>query len=270
MSQKIGLALGGGGARGAAHIGVLHVLEEQKIPIDLIVGTSAGSIIGAFYAYGYSLDQIQEIFAKSKMSSLRYFRFLRKGMFSAKSIEKSCEKLIGDVQFGELSKKMAAVATDLKSGETVVLQEGLVKKALSASSAFLPRFAPVEIGSYLLVDGGVLSNVPVNAARELGADIIIAVDLGSVPLDERRLNIISILGRAADIMIRKITDTELAGADVIIRPDVDEFPIFDFRHCEQLVQKGREAAQAAIPALKQTLAITHLPDDISACRDSES
>ncbi|MFC1713546.1 patatin-like phospholipase family protein [Candidatus Poribacteria bacterium] len=253
MPQKIGLALGGGGARGAAHIGILYELEEHNIPIDLIAGTSVGSIIGAFYAHGQSLDKMRDIFSKIRMGGLRYFRFFHKGIFSAKSVEKFCEKAIGNVQFGELPIQMAAVATDLRSGESVILQEGSVKKALSASSAFLPYFAPVEMDGYLLADGGILSNVPVDFARKLGADTIIAVDLGSVPMG--RSNIISIAGRAVDVMIRKITDNALSHADVVIKPDIEHFPIFDFKHCDELIQIGRETTREVIPAIKEILAI---------------
>ena len=251
MSPKIGLALGGGGARGAAHIGVLYELEEHNIPIDLIVGTSVGSIIGAFYAHGQPLDEMRDIFSKVRMGGLRYFRFFHKGIFSARSVEKSCGRILGDIQFSELSIPMAAVATDLKSGESVILQEGPVKKALSASSAFLPYFAPVEMDGYLLADGGILGNVPVHSACKLGADIVIAVDLGSVPMG--RTNIISILGRAADVMIKKLTDNALSHADVIIKPDIEHFPIFDFKHCDELIQRGREAARGVMPAIKERL-----------------
>lgn len=255
MSSKIGLALGGGGARGAALIGVLYELEENKIPIDLIVGTSIGSIIGAFYAYGQPLEKMQSMFSNIRLGGLRHFRFLNKGIFSAKSVEKSCEEVLGDIQFGELSIRMAAVATDLKLGKSMILQNGPVKKALSASSAFLPYFAPVEMDGHLLADGGILSNVPVDIARELGSDTVIAIDLGSVPMAQKRPNIISIAGRAVDIMIRKITDNEIGRADVVIRPDIDHFPIFDFSHCDELNQLGRKAAQEAMPAIKKMLAL---------------
>lgn len=251
-NPKIGLALGGGGARGAAHIGVLEELEREQIPIDLIVGTSVGSIIGAFYAYGFPLDKLREIFAKSRLGSLPSFRFLHKGVFSAKFIEKSCGKYIGNVQFRELSIPMAAVAADLKSGESVILQKGTVKKAASASSAFLPHFTPVEIDGRLLIDGGVLSNVPVDATRKLGAEVVIAVDLGSILITEAELNVMSILFRSIDIIIRKITDEELTRADVVIKPDIDQFP-FDFKLCDEFFHRGREAARKAMPAIKGIL-----------------
>jgi len=257
MPQKVGLALGGGGARGAAHIGVLYELEEHNIPIDLIVGTSVGSIIGAFYAHGQPLDKMRDIFSKVRMGGLRYFRFFHKGIFSAKSVEKSCERVLGDIQFSDLSIQFAAVATDLKAGQSVILQEGPVKKALSASSAFVPYFAPVEMDGYLLADGGILSNVPVYATRELGTDTVIAVDLGSVPMG--RTNIISIAGRAADVMIKKLTDNALSHADVVIKPDIEHFPIFDFKHCDELIQIGRETTRAAMPAIKEIIAVHSSP-----------
>lgn len=249
--RKIGLALGGGGARGAAHIGVLHELEKQKVPIDLIVGTSSGSIIGAFYAYGLPLARIREIFSRMRLGSLLYFRFLITGIYSSKFIERSCGKYIGDVDFSDLKIPMAAVATDLNSAESVILQEGLVKRAISASSAFPLYFTPVEMDGRLLIDGGVLSNVPVDAVRRLGAEIVIAVDLGSVAISQERLNLTSILQRSADIMIRKMTDDSLSRADIVIKPEIEQFPVFDLKYFSEFVQRGKEAAQKAMPLINQ-------------------
>ncbi|MFQ6033884.1 MAG: patatin-like phospholipase family protein [Candidatus Bipolaricaulia bacterium] len=180
----IGLVLSSGGARGAAHTGVLKVLAERRIPIDTIVGTSMGAMVGGVYAAGVSTERIEEEWLKTDiMRVARSFlpTFPLHGWSSGSTLYRALQSLVGDARIEELPLKFAAVATDIETGEEVVIQEGLLVDAIRASSSVPGLFVPVELDGRFLVDGGLVNPLPVDVARRLGAEIVIAVDVGYYP-----------------------------------------------------------------------------------------
>jgi NTE family protein len=180
----IGLALSSGGARGAAHTGVLKALEEHHIPIDIIVGTSMGAMVGGVYAAGVSIERIEEEWLKTdivRVAKSFFPTFPLHGWSSGSSIYRALQSLVGDAKVEELPIKFAAIATDIETGEEVVIQEGLLVDAIRASSSVPGLFVPAELKGRFLVDGGLVNPLPVDVARRLGADVVIAVDVGYYP-----------------------------------------------------------------------------------------
>ena len=180
----VGLALSGGGARGLAHIGVLKVLDREGIPVDLLAGTSAGGVVAALRALGMSPGEMEErgfwLGRWRNLVQLVDRADSRMGLFSAQKVADLLHRHFGDKTFADLDIPLALVAVDLETGEEVVLQEGLVLDGLRATTAYPGVFEPVRIGERLLVDGGVLNNLPCDVARSMGADVVIAVDIGVV------------------------------------------------------------------------------------------
>ena len=258
--MKIGLALGGGGARGIAHLGVWQRLQELGIPIHCVAGTSIGAIAGAIIAAG----RVDEALAWCEMSSwkklpgLIFDRPTTKALLSGRRVEKKLRQIIAAETFADLSMPYAAVATDLNTGEAVVMQEGNLISAVRASMSFSGVFSPVEREGRVLVDGGLVNPLPVSACRALGADVVIAVDVN--PLDDpatakpfRKLHIMGVLFKTIGIFNYEITRRELADnkPDVLIRPDVGQVLALDFRHVEPLVAIGRQAVdEGVVEALK--------------------
>jgi NTE family protein len=273
VSTVVGLALGGGGARGLAHLGVLRVLEANNLPVHRIAGTSMGAIIGALYASGVSLDTLEtEARQGGKLSRLIHLVDLemREGsyLFKGNRIRKLLAQYIGEErQFSELRLPFAAVTVDLLTGREVVVRQGSVVDAVRASMAVPGVFAPVEIANTLLADGGVLNNVPVDVARQMGANVVIAVDVlpdfssnqpGEPavvqPLKPRRAPAAyQMLWNVQAIMISAITNTRLAACppDVIIRPELptDLDLLIGFHRPLEAIAAGEKAAQEALPRI---------------------
>jgi NTE family protein len=230
-SMKIGIALGGGGARGIAHIGVLRVFESAQVPIDSIVGTSAGAIIGSMYAAGKSLDEIEAIIRRLRLQDRMARDRMGMGLFSTNGFRHVIESAVGaDKRIEELPRCFAAVAVDMDLQTEKVFDSGLVAEAVCASAAFPGIFAPVRIGNHCYIDGGALNPVPFDVARQRGADIVIAVDLGAeeplftagnsysrrdewffrliVTVDQ--LKILRVMARAIGIMTRQLRVQKMA------------------------------------------------------------
>jgi NTE family protein len=253
--KKVGLVLGGGVARGIAHIGVLKVLKTYKVPIDYIVGTSSGSMIGAAYAAGMDVALIEQVALHIRWGDLLKFTFFRPGLASSEAIEEFVVKYIGEKKFSELAIPFAAVATDLRTGEAVVIDEGRVSKAVSASSTFPGFFAPEEIKGRFLIDGGIAANVPVDAARQMGAEYIIASDVvpsrsvRTVPSDPLQM-----LGRSLDLFLKKGSDAEARRADVLIELEMEEdIWHLDLHKAKKLVTAGEVAAHRVINKIRRSL-----------------
>lgn len=252
---RIGLALGGGGARGAAHVGVLRCLSAAGIPIDCIAGTSAGAMVGAAYAAGLTPDQIEAIFASIRLWDLFRPAWSRDGWLDNAPMAASFERLVGPLRVSDLRIPFAAMATDADTGEPVTLRSGPVGPILRASTAMPCIVRPVTLDGRRLLDGGVLHKVPVQLARELGANVVIAVDL-SVPYPWRRRkprHPLDFLMRMLEIMDERLVTSQLAGADVVIRPWA-ECGTFEFRRYKAQVLSGEAAAQEALPAIRARLA----------------
>jgi NTE family protein len=254
---KIALVLGGGAARGFAHVGVIRALEQEKIPIDMIVGTSVGSLIGAIYANDRnSFDLEWTAFSLGKDDLFDYGIFSAiTGMGVAKGdkLEEFVRTKIPTANIEDLKLPFAAVATDLNRGKRVVLDKGPVAKAVRASSAVPGVFNPVDYQGKLLVDGGVMDNIPISVAREKGADIVIAVDISENVANFNITNIVDVVLQAVNIMFSENTKYKKKDADVLITPSVGDVGMLDFTQKKRCMQAGIEATQKAMPEIKKKI-----------------
>lgn len=251
--KRVGLALGGGGARGIAHIGVLQVLEREQIPVDCIAGTSAGSLVGALYAAGVRADQLLQLALDIRWRHVVHPVWPRRGFLSFARLESYLVRTLGDLTFADLQIPYAAVAADLTTGEAVVLREGRVAPAVRASCSVPGLFVPVFLDHRWLTDGGVANNLPISVARELGADVVIAVRLGFPspapprgPFRNAVAAIEHLLFHAAD---------HPATADVYIPvPIWGLSSLVRLSRKRQVLELGRQAAEQALPAIRAALA----------------
>ena len=240
----VALVLGSGGARGYAHIGVIEVLEGLGIRPDFIVGTSAGSIVGSIYASGKSAQQLHEIAVDMKANDVREFKIGLKGFFDGVKIEDYVNKQVGQIPLEQLKIPMYVVATELKNGNKVVFNHGNTRQAVRASVTIPSMFVPTIIDGKEYVDGGLVSPVPVNIARELGADVIIAVDILAQPKYTETSNIWGLFNQNINIMQNKLAEKELKNADIVIVPDLREKAhIFDVKGREETIRAGMTATE---------------------------
>lgn len=252
---RVGLVLGGGAARGFAHVGVIRVLEREKIPFDVIVGTSVGSLVGAIYADKKSSFELEWIaFLLGEKDLFDYtFTQLTQGLVRGDRLEEFVQRRLAAREIPELKIPFAAVATDIQSGETVVLRTGSVARAVRASSSIPGIFIPVRHQGRLLVDGGVLNNIPVDVARSLGAEVVIAVDLGATSKAAQVNNIFDAIVQTLHLMGAQSVEARLREADVVIRPAVTHFSAFDFSKKKEMVAVGIQAAEQALPRIREKL-----------------
>ncbi len=243
------MALGAGLARGLAHIGVLRVLQESGIKVDFISGTSMGAVIAALYACGLNLKLIERLAQRISRRTWMDITFPRMGLIAGEKLERMLHMLTGRRSFADLSLPLAVVAVDLISGERVVINEGSVSRAVRASCAIPGIFSPVEMGKKLLVDGGVLQRVPASVVREMGADLVIAVDVGVDVGDYKIDHIFDVLSRSLDIMSREINRSLSRDADLVVIPKVSDMGPFDFQCVEEAIIRGEKAAREALPLL---------------------
>lgn len=250
---KVGLALGGGFARGIAHIGILRALQQNNIPIDCIAGTSVGALIATLYAAGTPLEVMEKQAAHTSFSDFGKWTVSWLGFASNSRLGDYLHRANPVQQFSELKVPLAIVATDLGSGEPVYFTQGEVVPPLRASCAYPGLFLPVEHQGRVLVDGFLASPVPVDAVRQLGADVVVAVYLDSTAADEKPENIIGVVGRSFAIMQRHANKLWRSSADVVIEPDVARFAWDDFSRTAELLQAGEAAAIAALPGIRALL-----------------
>ncbi|MGA1253442.1 MAG: patatin-like phospholipase family protein [Burkholderiaceae bacterium] len=251
---KLALALGGGGARGFAHIGVIKALESQGISVDIVTGTSAGAVVGALYAGGLSGFQLQRIAMETKESQVIDFDVLsRGGWVKGELLERFVNTRLQGRSFDKLTKPLGVVVTDLSTGETVVVQSGNVGQAVRASASVPGIFIPTEIGGRFFVDGGVTMPLPVQAARDMRADFVIAVDIGEQPEGRRPGGSIDVVLQAFTIMGQVISRTQAGQADVLIRPDTRGLSLTSFDTRELAILRGEEAVARVLPELRQKL-----------------
>ncbi len=251
---RIALVLGGGAAKGFAHVGAIKALESQSIRPDIVVGTSAGSLVGALYASGYDGFELQRVALEMTESMVSDWSLPNRGFFRGEALQEFVNRNVQNRTIEKLPRKLAIVATDLGSGEAIVFERGDTGMAVRASSSVPGVFQPVKIGTREYVDGGLVSPVPVKAARALGADIVIAVDISARPLPTPLSGTIDVLLQTVTIMGKAIAATELAQADVIIAPDISKVSATDFASRHLAILEGERAGLAAIPALRAKLA----------------
>ena len=251
---KIGLALGGGFARGIAHIGVLRVLEENEIPIDFIAGTSVGALIAATYASGTPLDEMERQGYTTRFHDFGRWTLSRMGMASNERLEHYLHKFTPAAFFHEMKIPLSIVATDLMTGKSVHFTEGEIGPALRASCAYPGLFLPVEVHGQILVDGFLTETVPAEAAREMGADIVIGVHLEPGLLGSPPQNTIEVISRSFSIIQTAAAQLWHTDVDVLIEPEVHHIQWDEFVKTPQLVVAGEAAARAALPKIREALA----------------
>jgi len=252
---RIALVLGGGSARGFAHVGVIRALEQEKIPIDLIVGTSVGSLIGALYAHEMNSFELEWTAFSLEKDDLLDYALLSAGMGPIKGdrLEAFVNKKIPVVNIESLKIPFAAVATDLNRGTRVVLDRGPLARAIRASCAIPGVFQPVEYQGRLLVDGGTVDNLPVAVARKKGGDIVIAVDISQNVTNYNITNLVDVTLQAVHIMFSENVSQQRHDADVLIAPAVGNVAMMDFTQKKRLMQAGMEAGQQAAPAIRAAM-----------------
>ena len=254
--RKIGLALGGGAARGLAHIGVLEVLEREGIPIDMIAGTSIGAFIGALYAQGKGVSQIKELaieLGSKRFSFLADPALPKTGLIRGRRIENTLRSIIGDIEFGDLRTPFACVATDIDSGEEVVIKQGLVWEGVRASASIPVILRVAKWENRYLVDGGLVNPVPASVLRAMGADFIIAVNVmpSRSVRETKEPNIFSVMMQTLYIASYQMVKSSLSGADVVIEPQVGHIAFTDFHRVQECVLQGELAAQESILEIKR-------------------
>jgi NTE family protein len=254
---RVGLALGGGAARGFAHVGVIRALEQEKVPIDLIVGTSVGSLIGALYAHelnSFELEWTAFTLEKEHLFDFGVLSAIKSmGVVKGERLEEFVRSKVPVESIEDLKLPFAAVATDLNRGTPVVLDRGPVAKAVRASSSIPGVFPPLAWEDRVLVDGGLVENIPVSTAREKGADIVIAVDISRNVTNFEISNVVDVVLQSVNIMFSENTADTKRGADVLITPSVEDVSMFDFTRKKQCMQAGIEAAQKALPEIRRRL-----------------
>ena len=251
----VALALGGGASKGFAHIGIIKVLKENNIPIKIVTGTSAGSIVGSMYASGMSPDRLEleaEILGKTDLVDLT---LSTSGFIKGEKLQNYINRKVGNRPIQQFPIKFAAVATDFESGKPVVFNVGNAGQAVRASASIPNVFQPVVIGSRKYVDGGLSQPVPVSAAKKLGANFIIAVDISARPAKNVSQGMFSYLDQTFNVMSQTALHQELGQANVVIKPQVLELgSVGGFDQKQRAIQLGEQAARAALPEIKRKLA----------------
>ncbi len=251
----VSLALGGGFARGYAHLGVLRTFQENGIPVTSIAGSSIGSILGAAYASGAPLPHIIDKCREIRFRDFAKWRMSRFGLASNERLGALIQKLFGTRQFEDLTLPLAVVATDLGTGDPVVFRQGNLVEAIRASCAFPGLFEPIQIGTRCLADGGLVAPVPARAAREMGAELVVGVSVGMH--DGQRgapTNIFQVVSRAVSAAQKHQLEGWEHFADLVLRPSVQALAWDDFDRIDEALEAGAAEARAAMPRLKQLLA----------------
>ncbi len=251
---KIALALGGGAARGFAHVGVIKALEAQGIVPDIIVGTSAGAVVGALYAAGNGGFELQKLAMQMDEGQISDWSLPDRGVIKGEALQDFVNRAVNQRPLEKLNRLFAVVATDLNSGEAVVFRTGNTGMAVRASSSVPGVFQPVSINGREYVDGGLVHPVPVHIARLLGADFVIAVDISAKPQFGKTQSMIDVLLQTFTIMGQTISRYELPEADVVIRPNTPNIRATGFQDRHVAVLEGEKAVAALLPEIKAKLA----------------
>ncbi|HOZ64073.1 MAG TPA: patatin-like phospholipase family protein [Burkholderiaceae bacterium] len=252
---RIGLALGGGAARGFAHVGVIQVLEEAGIKVDLVAGTSAGSLVAAIYASGKNGTQLQQVSEAMEEAMLTDWTLplFNRGMLRGEAMARYVNTQVAGRLIEAMPLPLGIVATDLNSGEAILFRRGDTGSAVRASSAVPSVFQPVKISGHEYVDGGLVSPVPVRSARAMGAELVIAVDISSAPEGNPAGDTLQVLLQTFAIMGKSINTFELRDADVVVRPSLTGIGSADFGSRRRSIEAGRQAMLARLPQLRAAI-----------------
>ncbi|HUX12362.1 MAG TPA: patatin-like phospholipase family protein [Spirochaetia bacterium] len=250
----VGLALGGGAARGFAHIGVLKVLEEERIPIDFVAGTSIGSLIGALHCAGVRWQEIVSITNGISWGDLVKPAWPNLGLVRSDRLEAVIGKFINQSDFEDLAIPFKAVAVDIVEGQAVILGHGAIAPAVRASCSIPGIFSPVELDGRLLVDGGVLNSVPADVVKDMGADVVIAVNLNA---DRKKHgkpeNVLDMMFYSFSLMIAGATDRTLRYADIVIEPDLHDMSYYALKKKDVAIARGESAARSRLAAIRERI-----------------
>jgi len=250
---RIALALGGGAAKGFAHVGVIKVLEANGIVPEIITGTSAGSVVGSLYAAGYNSRQLEQIAIRLDQTNLADFTLSSRGFIKGEKLQAFINAQVQNRPIEKLPRRFGAVSTDLDNGQRVVFSRGNTGQAVRASASVPNVFLPVVIQGHRYVDGGLVSPVPVSAAREMGADLVIAVDISARPKAGSATGFLSMLDQSLNIMSVAALAQELKQADVVIHPQVQNIGSTAFDARRQSILAGEAAARLALPQIRAVI-----------------
>ncbi|PEB55167.1 esterase [Bacillus pseudomycoides] len=243
---KIGLALGSGGAKGFAHVGIIKVLREANIPIDMIAGSSIGALIGTFYAASCNVERLYRLATVFKRKYYLDFTVPKMGFISGKRVKDMIKMFTYNKKLEELDIPTAVVATDILKGEKVVFTSGSIADAVRASISVPGVFVPEKIDGRLLVDGGVIDRIPVSVVKELGADIVIAVDVSPIKINGEVTSIYDVIMQSIEIMQHELIVNRQIASDLMMRPAVERFSSRAFTNIEDIIQVGEEEAEKHI------------------------
>lgn len=247
--KKIGLALGGGAVLGAAHIGIIRALEEHKINVEYISGTSIGALVGSFFAFQKEWDEIESVAQELKWMDISSISLSRYGLMSNEKLGRLIKKYLGDEQIEDAKIPLAIVTTDISTGEKVVLREGSVAEAVMASMCIPGIFQPMELNGKMLVDGGVVENVPISTVRELGAEYVVGVELNAKHTYKKPRHILDVLNNSFHFLIKNSGKLHVQKADFTIEPDLSSFKRSDMGQIKALIDKGYEEGQKRLKDL---------------------
>jgi NTE family protein len=250
---KIGLVLGAGSSKGFAHIGVLKILESNKIPIHMIVGTSVGSAVGSLYAYGYNAFELQKMSFSIEKGDIVDLTLPDNGFIKGEKLEEFINKTLKNTPMEKLKIPFYAVATDIQNGQEVIFGKGNTGQAVRASCSIPGIFRPVKIGERMYVDGGTVSPLAVDAAKRFGADVVIAVDISASEERTFPRNTIETILQSINIMYSKLTSVQISKADVVIKPKVGYIGSADFEKRHEAILEGEKAALEALPQIMEIM-----------------
>ncbi|MBS4211962.1 MULTISPECIES: patatin-like phospholipase family protein [Neobacillus] len=250
---KIGLALGSGGARGFAHLGVIKVLKDAGIPIDLIAGSSMGALVACFYGAGIDLDLLYKYSTAFRRKYFLDFTVPKMGFITGKKVKEFIRIFTHGKNIEDLSIPLGIVATDLLTGEKVVFKEGPVAEAVRASISIPGIFVPEKYKGRILVDGGVADRVPISVVQEMGADIVIAVDVSRVKRNAEITSIYDVIMQSIDIMQTEIINFHETSANVMIRPPVEGYSSRAFTNIEEIIKIGEDEAKKYLEQIKKEI-----------------
>ncbi|HBK67998.1 MAG TPA: esterase [Firmicutes bacterium] len=250
---RIAWALGGGGARGFAHLGVLKVLKEENIPVDALSGTSMGAVMAVLFAAGTDLKYLSALATSISWEKFVDLRFPRYGLVEGKRIIPLIRLLTKGKKLEELEIPVRVIATDLLTGEEIVFDQGEIETAVRASISIPGIFTPLPYENRILVDGGVVAGVPVAAAAEMGMDLVIAINVAGELDSEAPRSVFDILYRTFEIMSKRLDGIQTEKADLVLSPEVGKVGTVQFYRAEECIEKGEIAAREALPEIKRVL-----------------
>jgi NTE family protein len=250
---KIGLALGSGGARGFAHLGVIKILIKNNIPIDYIAGSSMGALVASLFAAGHDIDRLYKLAIAFKRKYYLDFTVPKMGFISGNRVKELVRVLTHGKNIEDLLIPLSIVATDIVKGEKVVFNQGSIADAVRASISIPGIFVPEKMDGKLLVDGGVIDRVPVSVVREMGADLIIAVDVSHVKVNEEITSIFDVILQSIDIMQDELVKNREIASDIMIRPHVENFSSRAFTNIEEIIKIGEEEANLVLPNIMKVV-----------------